>query len=153
MGTFATTVVTNYVQVGVVGQQCTSALLNVPLVLPGKVIMDASTITAEIPPQSQSPVSVTIENKGSAPATGVVVTITNLGSSKGATGSSSRRSWSSSLSSTTTQLVNLGPNTFNIGTIPAKSKTVVSTTLYASNSDWWFHSTNTTPNRLSKCMG
>jgi hypothetical protein len=133
VGTFATTVVTNYVQVGVVGQQCTSALLNVPFVLPGKVIMDASTVTAEIPPQSQSPVSVTIENKGSAPATGVVVTITNLGSSKGATGSSSAGG-AITLSSTTTQLVNLGPNTFNVGTIPAKSKAVISTTLYASNS-------------------
>ena len=132
VGTFATTVVTNYVQVGVVGQQCTSALLNVPLVLPGKVIMDASTNTPEIPPQTQSPVSVTIENKGSAPATGVVVTITNLGSSKGATGSSSAGG-AITLSSTTTQLVNLGPNTFNIGTIPAKSKAVISTTLYASN--------------------
>jgi hypothetical protein len=132
VGTFATTVVTNYVQVGVVGQQCTSALLNVPLVLPGKVIMDASTVTPEIPPQTQSPVSVTIENKGSAPATGVVVTITNLGSSKGATGSSSSGG-AITLSSTTTQLVNLGPNTFNIGTIPAKSKAVISTTLYASN--------------------
>ena len=132
VGTFATTVVTNYVQVGVVGQQCTSALLNVPLVLPGKVIMDASTVTPEIPPQTQSPISVTIENKGSAPATGVVVTITNLGSSKGATGSSSAGG-AITLSSTTTQLVNLGPNTFNIGTIPAKSKVVISTTLYASN--------------------
>ena len=132
VGTFATTVVTNYVQVGVVGQQCTSALLNVPIVLPGKVIMDASTATAEIPPQTQSPVSVTIENKGSAPATGVVVTITNLGSSKGATGSSSAGG-AITLSSTTTQLVNLGPNIFNIGTIPAKSKAVISTTLYASN--------------------
>ncbi len=133
VGTFATTVVANYVQVGVVGQQCTSALLNVPFVLPGKVIMDASTATAEIPPQAQSPVSVTIENKGSAPATGVVVTITNLGSSKGATGSSSAGG-AITLSSTTTQLINLGPNTFNIGTIPANSKAVISTKLYASNS-------------------
>jgi len=133
VGTFATTIVANYVQVGVVGQQCTSALLNVPIVLPGKVIMDASTATAQIPPQAASPISVTIENKGSAPATGVVATITNLGSSKGATGSSTNGG-AITLSSTTTQLVNLGPNTFNIGTIPANSKAVISTTLYASNS-------------------
>ena len=53
-------------------------------------------------------------------------------SSKGATGSSSAGG-AITLSSTTTQIVNLGSNTFNIGTIPAKSKAVVSTTLYASN--------------------
>lgn len=133
VGTFATTVVANYVQVGVVGQQCTSALLNVPMVLPGKVVLDASTGTAEIPPQTPTPVSVTIENKGSAPATGVIATITNLGSSKGATGSSSNGG-AITLSSTTTQLINLGPNIFNIGTIPAKSKAVITTTLYGSNS-------------------
>jgi hypothetical protein len=95
--------------------------------------MDASTETAQIPPQASTPVSVTVENKGSAPATGVVVTITNLGSSKGATGSSSAGG-AITLSSTTTQLINLGPNTFNIGTIPANSKAVISTKLYASNS-------------------
>lgn len=132
VGTFATTVVANYVQVGVVGQQCTSALLNVPLVLPGKVILDASTSTQEIPAQTTSPISVTIENKGSADATGVVATITNLGNSRG--GSSSGTGGSLVLQSSTTQIVNLGANSFNIGTIPAHSKAVISTLVYPSSS-------------------
>src|SRR5574337_282763 len=131
VGTFATTVVANYVQVGVVGQQCTSALLNVPLVLPGKVVLDASTVTSDLAPQSKDPISISIENKGSADATGVVATIVNLGNSKGGTGSSSSGG-SVVLQSSTTQIVNLGPNTFNLGTIPAKSKAVISTTVYPS---------------------
>src|SRR5574340_454515 len=130
VGTFATTVVANYVQVGVVGQQCTSALLNVPFVLPGKVVLDASSITSDLAPQSKNPISIAIENKGSADATGVVATIVNLGNSKGSTGSNS--GGSVVLQSSTTQIVNLGPNTFNLGTIPAKSKAVISTTVYPS---------------------
>lgn len=131
VGTFTTTVVANYVQVGVVGQQCTSALLNVPFVLPGKVILDASTATADLAPQSKNPISIVIENKGSADATGVVATIVNLGNSKGgSTGSNS--GGSVVLQSSTTQIVNLGPNTFNLGTIPAKSKAMISTTVYPS---------------------
>jgi hypothetical protein len=121
VGTFATTVVANYVQVGVVGQQCTSALLNVPFVLPGKVVLDASTATSDLTPQTKNPISITIENKGSADATGVVATIVNLGSSKGGTGSSGSGG-SLVLQSATTQIVNLGPNTFNLGTIPEKQK-------------------------------
>ncbi|HEX5458288.1 MAG TPA: hypothetical protein VFX64_07905 [Candidatus Nitrosotalea sp.] len=131
VGTFATTVVANYVQVGVIGQQCTSALLNVPFVLPGKVVLDASTATSDLIPQVKNPISITIENKGSADATGVVATIVNLGSSKGGTGSSGSGG-SLILQSATTQIVNLGPNTFNLGTIPAKSKAVISTTVYPS---------------------
>lgn len=131
VGTFATTVVANYVQVGVVGQQCTSALLNVPFVLPGKVVLDASSATSDLVPQMKNPISITIENKGSADATGVVATIVNLGSSKGGTGTSGSGG-SLVLQSATTQIVNLGPNTFNLGTIPAKSKAVISTTVYPS---------------------
>src|SRR5579885_1011847 len=131
VGTFATTVVANYVQVGVVGQQCTSALLNVPFVLPGKVVLDASSATSDLVPQMKNPISITIENKGSADATGVVATIVNLGSSKGGTGSSGSGG-SLVLQSATTQIVNLGPNTFNLGTIPAKAKAVISTTVYPS---------------------
>jgi hypothetical protein len=130
VGTFATTVVANYVQVGVVGQQCTSALLNVPFVLPGKVILDASSVTSDLAPQIKNPISIEIDNKGSADATGVVATIVNLGNSKGSTGSSS--GGSVVLQSSTTQIVNLGPNTFNLGTIPVKSKAVISTTVYPS---------------------
>ncbi len=64
-------------------------------------------------------------------ATGVVATILSLGESNGARGSSSSGG-SLVLQSTTTQLVNLGSNTFNVGTIPAHGKSTISTTVYPS---------------------
>lgn len=130
VGTYSTTMVVNYNIQGAIAQQCTSALLNVPFVLPGKVVLDASTVTSDLAPQSKNPISIAIENKGSADATGVVATIVNLGNSKGSTGNNN--GGSVVLQSSTTQLVNLGANTFNLGTIPAKSKAVISTTVYPS---------------------
>ncbi len=129
VGTFGGTLVANYYIVNQVGQ-CASALLDVPFVLPGKVILDA-TSTPEVAPQRNDPLIITIENKGSADATGVVATITNLGTSKG--GSSGGNSGSVVISSSSTQIVNLGPNTFNLGTIPANSKTQIQTTVYPSS--------------------
>ena len=131
VGTSPTTMVTNYNIQGAISQECTSALLNVPMLLPGKVILDASSATAEIPPQSKSTISISIENKGSADATGVVATILNLGNSKGGT---SGGGGSLTISSGTTQIVNLGANTFYLGTIHAKSKTAISTTVYPGTS-------------------
>jgi len=111
---------------------CNSALLTVPFMLPGKVVLDAVPITTSIPPNQPSTVSISIENKGSSDATGVVVSILGLGQSK-TTGSSSSSS-SLVLQSSQTQLVNLGANMFNIGTIPAFGKTTISTTIYPSSS-------------------
>ena len=132
IGTFPTTVIANYYQQGEVAQQCTSALLNVPFVLPGKVVLDAVPVNTELAPQNRDNITITIENKGSADATGVIATIVNLGSSKGATGGSSNGG-SITLSSTTTQLVNLGPSTFNLGKISAGSSAKISTTIYPSS--------------------
>ena len=132
IGTFPTTVIANYYQQGAVAQQCTSALLNVPFVLPGKVVLDAVPLNTDLAPQSRDNITINIENKGSADATGVIATIVNLGSSKGATGSSSGGG-SITLASTTTQLVNLGPSTFNLGKIGAGSSAKISTTIYPSS--------------------
>ena len=113
-------------------QACQSALLYVPFALPGKIVLDAVPITTSIPPNQPSTVQIDIENKGSANATGVVVSILGLGQSK-TTGSASGSS-SLTLQSSTTQLVNLGANTFNIGTIPAFGKSIISTTIFPSSS-------------------
>jgi len=130
VGTFGATLVANYYIINQVGQ-CASALLDVPFVLPGKVILDA-TSTPEVAPQRNDPLTITIENKGSADATGVVATITNLGTTKGGT-SGGNSGGSVVLSSSTTQIVNLGPTTFNLGTIPANSKVQIQTTVYPSS--------------------
>ncbi|MGB6462857.1 MAG: hypothetical protein WBF38_01355, partial [Nitrosotalea sp.] len=135
VGTFSTTMVVNYkIGVGAAGlniQSCTSALLEVPFVLPGKVIMDISTDTKTIAPAQADPMIITVLNKGSAPATGVVATITNLGQ-KGNSGSGSTGTLT--LSSTTTNLVNLGANQFNLGDIPANSSAPISITVFPATS-------------------
>ncbi len=136
VGTHSTNLVVNYqlyesAAVAALTLHCTSAVLEVPLVLPGKVIMDVSTATNTIAPSKVDPISITILNQGSAPATGVVATITNLGQ-KGNSGSGS--SGTLTLSSTTTNIVNLGANQFNLGDIPANGSAQIHTTVFPSTS-------------------
>lgn len=133
VGTFPTTLLVNYQipELNGIVLHCTSAVLQVPFVLPGKIILDVSSHNNNIQPSKNDPITITIANKGSAPATGVVATITNLGQ-KGNSGSSS--SGSLVLSSTTTNIVNLGANQFNLGTIPANGTANISTNVFPSTS-------------------
>ena len=141
VGSYSTTLIANYkIGVGAPGlnmQSCTSAQLDVPWVLPGKVVLDMSTDTPNITPSQADPISITISNKGSAPATGVVATITNLGQ-KGNSGSGANLGASGTgtltLSSTTTNIVNLGANQFNLGNIPAGGSAKITTTVFPSTS-------------------
>lgn len=136
VGSYGTNMVINYkIGVGAAGlnvQSCTSALLEVPLVLPGKVVMNVVTDSSEISPAKADPLVITVSNNGSATATGVVATITNLGQ-KGNSGSSSSSS-TLTLSSTTTNIVNLGATQFNLGNIPPNGTADISTTVYPSTS-------------------
>lgn len=130
IGLYPTPLVIDYYTAGDF-QFCNSAELTVPFMLPGKVVLDASVDNATIIPNQPNKLVISLINKGSADATGVVATIQSLGQSTGARGSSSAGG-SLVLQSTTTQLVNLGSNTFNVGTIPAHGKTTISTTVYPS---------------------
>jgi len=109
---------------------CTSAMFTVPIVLSGKTILDISSNDDRLIPKIPNPVNITIMNKGTANATGVVASIINLGDS----GSTGRSDSSSSvvLQSSQTKLINLGQNTFNIGTIPANSSATISTVIFPS---------------------
>jgi hypothetical protein len=131
VGLYPTPLVINYYAAGDF-TLCNSALITVPFELPGKVVLDAVPITTSIPPNQPSDVSIAIENKGSSDATGVIVSLIGLGQAK-TTGSSSGSS-ALTLQSSTTQLVNLGANTFNIGTIPAYGKSIITTSIYPSSS-------------------
>lgn len=109
---------------------CTSARIIVPVVLSGKTILDISSNDDRLIPKTPNNVSITIMNKGTANATGVVASIINLGDS-----SSTGKSDSSSsvvLQSSETKLINLGQNTFNIGTIPAHNSVTISTVIFPS---------------------
>jgi len=131
LGLNPSSLVVNYYLAGTL-EACNSALLTVPFDLPGKVILDASSTTTNIVPNKPNTLTISLLNKGSADATGVVAEIVSLGESntKGSSSSSSNLV----LQSSTTQLVNLGSNVFNVGTIPANGKTTISTTVFASGS-------------------
>lgn len=110
-------------------RSCKSALLDVPFILPGKIILDLTTDNKPLTPKAANTVDFILSNKGSSPATGVVLTILSIGDDSSR---SSRDSTSSTvtLQSANTELVNLGNNTFNIGTIPANGSTKFSTEIF-----------------------
>ena len=108
---------------------CTSAQIIVPMVLSGKTILDISSNDDRLVPKTPNSVYITIMNKGTANATGVVASIVNLGDS-GSTGKSDSGSFV--LQSSDTTLINLGQNTFNIGTIPAHGSVTISTVIFPS---------------------
>ncbi|MGI0047204.1 MAG: COG1361 S-layer family protein [Nitrosotalea sp.] len=120
----------NQGSVGALTLHCSSAELEVPLVLPGKVVMDLNSDSPNIEASKTSSMDLIIKNKGSANATGVVATITNLGNNKGG-GSGSGSSLV--LSSGTTNIINLGNNTFNLGNIPAGGNATISTSVFPSS--------------------
>ena len=93
-----------------------------------------STDTPNIPPNLSDPISITIKNKGSAPATGVVATIVNLGQKGSGQGLGSSGTGTLTLTSTTTNIVNLGANQFNLGNIPAGGTAQIKTTVFPSTS-------------------
>jgi len=106
---------------------CLSALLTIPFTVPGKVILDTVAENQYLFPKTSNTVTFSIINKGTADATGVVATILNLGES-GSRGSGSGSSLT--LQSSDTNIVNLGPNTFNIGTIKAGQTANISTVIF-----------------------
>lgn len=110
-------------------RSCKSALLNVPFVLPGKVVLDLGTDNKPLTPKIPNSIDFIISNMGSSPATGAILTIVGIGDDNNR---SSRDSSSSTvtLESSETELVNLGANTFNIGTIPANGSARISTTIF-----------------------
>ena len=110
-------------------RSCKSALLDVPFILPGKIILDLTTENKPLTPKTANTVNFVISNKGSSPATGAVLTIISIGDDNSR---STRDSSSASvtLQSAQTELVNLGNNTFNIGTIPANGSTMFSTEIF-----------------------
>ena len=126
IGTYAGSMIVDYSTPEHV-RSCKSALLTVPFVLPGKVILDMTTDGKQLSPKVSNNVNFIIKNEGDSPATGVVATILNIGDDSG---SSSKSGSSLTLQSSDTDLVNLGPNTFNIGTIPPNGSVTITTQIF-----------------------
>jgi hypothetical protein len=126
IGTYAGSLIVDYSTPEYV-RSCKSALLTVPFVLPGKVILDLTTDGKQLSPKVSNNVNFIIKNEGDSPATGVVATIQNIGDNSGG---SSRSGSSVTLQSSDTDLVNLGPTTFNIGTIPPNDSVTITTQIF-----------------------
>jgi len=136
--------------------------ITVPFRLTGRVILDTVSENKELIPGTPNQLKVNIQNKGTADAAGVVVTVTGItGSNVNGGGTSSSGNGGSSSSSTaainpsgnatTTQqqpssssaassssssipTVNLGSQTFNIGKIPTSGSAEINPIIYPTSS-------------------
>jgi hypothetical protein len=96
--------------------QFRSVDLTVPFRLTGKVILDAIAVDREIVPGSANQVRISVINKGTSAATGVVASITPSGGANGSTAA-----------------VSVGQNTFELGSIPANTTAEIRPVIYPSN--------------------
>jgi hypothetical protein len=145
VGGYSTTLTLKYTKINQIGQLATT--VTVPFRLTGKVILDAVSENSQLIPSTPNHLKILIKNKGTATASGVVVTVTGISTSSSSSSSSSSTntnsaasltnsnnstntavgsSSTSSPSSTTTtaSAVNIGPTTFDIGSLPADNSTV-----------------------------
>ncbi|MGI0020476.1 MAG: COG1361 S-layer family protein [Nitrososphaera sp.] len=92
--------------------------MSAPFKVTGKVILDASSDGGVAPGMARK-VAISITNGGSAPATGVVVTVPGSSGVNPATGQAS--------------IVSLGQKTFELGVIPPGESATIEPTIYASS--------------------
>jgi LEA14-like dessication related protein len=129
-----------------------SETFTIPFTLSGKVILDAVPKITDLTPGISNEPKIEIENKGTADAHGVIVTVTGVSGNSitGGVSSSSNNNLngvsnsSSNISPnggeiTTTSpssipTVNLGARTFDIGTIPVNGTTEITPVIYPSDS-------------------
>src|SRR5262249_30989889 len=104
--------------------------INVPFQLSGRVILDTLAVTHNLTPGVANDAQFQIINRGSAAATGVVVTITGI-STSGTSNSGSGVTISNSGSDV--RVTNFGARTFHVGTIPPNSNVPLTASLFPGN--------------------
>jgi hypothetical protein len=105
------------------------ATLSVPLRLTGKVILDPVAVTRNLVPGVSNDVDIAIRNTGSAPATGVIVSLSGITINSGAGAGSSSTDSNGSIA-LRPQITSFGTNTFTVGTIAANSTATLTTSLF-----------------------
>lgn len=103
------------------------ATMNVPFRLTGKVILDPVAVTRNLVPGVSNNVDIAIRNRGSAPATGVIVSLSGITINAGSGAGSSDNTSASVLRP---QITSFGTNTFTVGTIAANSTATLTTSLF-----------------------
>lgn len=153
VGGYSTSLNLKYTKINQIGQLLTT--ITVPFRLTGKVILDGISETSQLIPSTPNQLKILIQNKGSASAAGVVVTVTGITSgstvtsnNNPSTSSSTNSAANSSTNTNTTNspgqqsstsssnpAVTIGATTFDIGTIPANGSTaVINPVVYPSSS-------------------
>lgn len=108
----------------------------IPFRITGKVILDVLSENHHLIPGSSNPVKISIKNKGTANASGVIVSVNGATSASGSPSSSNLSSSADGVNGPTesVSLVNIGNSTFDIGIIPTNRTADINPLLYPSNS-------------------
>lgn len=126
IGTYGTTLNVEYSNVLEIGTP-RQANLSIPLRLTGKVILDPVAVTRNLVPGVSNNVDIAIRNTGSAPATGVIVTLSGITINSGSSGTVTDSNGSIALRP---QITSFGTNTFTVGTIAANLTATLTTSLF-----------------------
>src|SRR3712207_6065492 len=115
--------------------QITVKDIAIPFRVTGKVILDVISERYHLIPGSSNTVNITIKNKGTANASGVIVSVNEAPSTSNSLLSSNSSSTANGGRGTESiPLVNIGNNTFDIGNIPANRTAQINPLVYPSNS-------------------
>jgi hypothetical protein len=118
--------------------QYTVQTVSVPFNLPGTVVLDAVPKTTTLSPGENNPAIIQLVNTGTAPAHNVVATIgavkaSNINPPSTGTVNTNATAGGQILTISPPSLiptVNLGPSTFNVGTIPVNGTAIINPILY-----------------------
>jgi hypothetical protein len=115
--------------------QITVKDIAIPFRVTGKVIFDIISEKYHLIPGSSNMVNITIKNKGTANASGVIVSVSEAPSiSNSLLSSNSSSTANGGRETESIPLVNIGNNTFDIGNIPANRTAQINPLVYPSNS-------------------
>jgi hypothetical protein len=115
--------------------QITVEDIAIPFRVTGKVILDVMSQKYHLIPGSSNMVNITIKNKGTANASGVIVLVNKAAGTSNSLLSSNSSSTANGREGTESiPLINIGNNTFDIGTIPANRTAEINPLVYPSNS-------------------
>jgi hypothetical protein len=115
--------------------QITVKDIAIPFRVTGKVIFDIISEKYHLIPGSSNMVNITIKNKGTANASGVIVSVSEAPSiSNSLLSSNSSSAANGGRETESIPLVNIGNNTFDIGNIPANRTAQINPLVYPSNS-------------------
>src|SRR5215218_10750313 len=115
--------------------QITVKNIAIPFRVTGKVVLDVVPEKYHLIPGSSNRVNITIKNKGTANASGVIVSVNEAaGTSNSLLSSNSSSTANGGEGTESIPLINIGNNTFDIGTIPANRTAEINPLVYPSNS-------------------